>query len=292
MKRDRVTRRDTSGRTHLVVRHDVDGHPQGLALSEPLFNEPWQDEVAVASASTALGVLRQGRTRERAAELGLNAMAGASTIIDGMLRQSSGSALACRPGCVHCCYQAVGVSPPEVFAIYHYLSFSVSHEARQRTFQRIREMDEQTRGLEPAQRLAPEFPCPFLQEQRCSIYEVRPLACRGKNSLDADACERSLHDVETRQRFLAGTFSVPCFVEPVRVFHAVAAGVQLALDGLFGLTASPLELTRAMRVLIDDPEAITEAWLAGKDAFAEAKGADMSQDARILELSGRKAPER
>jgi hypothetical protein len=176
-----------------------------------------------------------------------------------------------------------------VFTIHNYLMSSVSDDVRQRSFERIRQADQRTRGLS-SRELAPEYPCPFLQEGQCSIYEVRPLACRGKNSLDAKACEQSLHDPEIRQRFLAGTFSVPCYLEPIRAFHAVAAGTQLALDELFGLSMQPLELTRAMRVLIDDPGGVSEGWLSGKDTFAEARGANMSADPHIVRLSGKKTP--
>jgi len=57
------------------------------------------------------------------------------------------------------------------------------------------------------------------------------------------ACERSLHDPATRAAFLAGTVSVPCYLEPMAAFQAVTAGLQLAIDQLHGLEATPLELT-------------------------------------------------
>ena len=117
---------------------------------------------------------------------------------------------------------------------------------------------------------------------------MRPLACRGKNSLDAAACERTLRDPEARAEFTAGKLAVPCYREPIRAFHAVAAGVQLALEELHRLHARPLELTAAMRVLRDDPEGIPQRWLVGEDPFAEARGGDPSDDPRIRELSGRR----
>ena len=45
-------RRDAQGRAHLVVHRDDLGRAQGLSLSEPLFNDQWQNEVAVAAANT------------------------------------------------------------------------------------------------------------------------------------------------------------------------------------------------------------------------------------------------
>src|SRR4029077_8029706 len=93
---------------------------------------------------------------------------------------------------------------------------------------RVRDADDRTRGMSPAERQSPDHPCPFLEEARCSIYEARPLSCRGTNSLDAGACERTLHDPAARAALLAGTQSIPCYLEPIRAFHAVTAGFQLA----------------------------------------------------------------
>lgn len=288
-KREGPVRRDAEGRAHLVIQRDGYGRPVGLALSQALFNEQWQNDVAVAAASTAHGMLAEGHTLEQAVALGRNAMAGTSKIADGALARSAERPPACRAGCAHCCHQAVGVTPPEVFAIYEHLRATRAAAALAVVVGRIRDADDRTRGLSPAARLSPDLPCPFLEDARCSIYEVRPLSCRGTNSLDAAACERTLRDPEARAALLAGRESIPCYREPIRAFHAVTAGVQLALDQLHGLEAQPLELTAAMRIIADDPDGVPAAWLGGKDPFAAARGGDNSADPRIRELSGRLA---
>jgi len=280
-------RRDAQGRAHLVIHRDDQGVPIGLALSRPLFHEPWQNEVALGAANTAHAFLDQGHTVEQAVALGRSAMAGTSRIADGLLRRSPDRAPACRAGCAHCCHQQVGVSAPEVLAIYDHLRTTRSPAELEVTLQRLRAADDRTRGMTAAQRLSPDLPCPLLDEQQCSIYEARPLACRGTNSLDAAACERNLHEPEARAAFLAGDSAVPCFIEPIRAFHAVAAGVQLALDDLHGLEVLPLELTAALRILADDPETVPQRWLAGQDPFQAARGGDNSDNPRIRELSGR-----
>jgi hypothetical protein len=281
--------RDAAGRTHLVVSRDAAGNVARLALSRPLFQHAWQNDLVVAAASTTHGLLRRGETLENAIELAQNAMAATSKITGAMLARETEKKLACHDGCAHCCYQAVGVSAPEAFAIYAHLRRTRSPEELDTTLRRVRATDDRTRGMPPAQRLSPDLPCPFLEAERCSIYEVRPLACRGKNSLDAAACERTLHDPEARSELLAGKLGVPCFLEPIRTFHAVAAGVQLALSELHGLGAEPLELTAAVRLIADDAEAVSRAYFAGEQPFAAARGADNSGDARISELSGRRS---
>jgi hypothetical protein len=279
--------RDAQGRTHLLVHRDAQGRTYRLTLSRPLFNDKWQNDVATAAASTAHGLLTEGHTLEKAVELGRSAMAGTSKIAEGALRLSPDHAPACQPGCSHCCYQAVGVTAPEVFAIYDQLRRTCAPAELDAVVRRIRDADDETRGMTSAQRLSPDLPCPFLNGEQCSIYEVRPLACRGKNSLDAGACERTLRDSEARAKFLAGSASVPCFLEPIRAFHAVTAGLQLALHELHGLYTLPLELTAAMRIVVDDPEAVPRKWLAGEDPFEAARGGDTTDNPLIRELTGR-----
>jgi Fe-S-cluster containining protein len=287
-KNQPAIRRDAEGRAHLIVQRDGFGSPVGLALSQALFEEQWQNEIAVAAANTAHTMLGAGHTLERAVALGRNAMAGTSKIVDGALARSPERPPACRAGCAHCCHQAVGVTPPEVFAIYDHLRATRAPDELAAAVARIRDADDRTRGMPAADRQSPDLPCPFLEQSRCSIYEVRPLSCRGTNSLDATACERTLRDPEARAALLGGTESIPCYLEPIRAFHAVTAGVQLALDQLHGLEAQPLELTAAVRIMADDPDGVPAAWLGGKDPFAAARGGDNTADPRIGELTGRR----
>jgi hypothetical protein len=67
------------------------------------------------------------------------------------------------------------------------------------------------------------------------------------------------------------------------------AGMQLSLHELEGLQVLPLELTAAVRIMVDDPETVPQKWLAGEDPFHAARGGDSSNDPLIGELSGRKA---
>jgi hypothetical protein len=282
-----AVRRDAEGRAHLVIQRDGSGRAVGLALSQAVFKDAWQNDVAVATAATAHAMLGDSYTPAQAAALGRSAMAATSKIVDGALAQSPERPPACRAGCAHCCHQAVGVTPPEVFAIYQHLRATRTPDELMALAEIVSATDDQTRGLSAADRLSPTFPCPFLRDARCSIYEARPLACRGTNSLDAAACERNLRDPAARAAFLRGETSVPCYLEPLRASHAVTAGLQLALDQLHGLEMLPLELTAAMRVMFEDPDGAPQRWLGGKDPFAAAHGGDMTDDPRIRELSGR-----
>jgi hypothetical protein len=285
-RQERVVR-DGQGRAHLAIVRDATGVPVRLALSAPLFNEEWQNGVALAAASTAHGLMSERRTLGQAVAVAERAMRGTSQLVDGMLARAPLGELACRAGCGHCCHQVVGATAPEVLAIYEHLRTTRTPDELARVASRIVDAEEKARGLTQDERTSPELPCPFLEEERCSVYEVRPLACRGKTSLDAAACERTLREPEARAAYLAGALTVPCYVEPLRAFHAVSAGVQLALHELHGLRTSPLELKAAMRIVVDDPDGVPARWLAGEDPFEGARGADGTDDARLTALSGR-----
>lgn len=261
-----------------------------LALAAPVFQDAWQNELALGAASTAHATLAESHTREGAAALGRKVMDATSKLIDGLLAKAGERPVACQSGCAHCCYQAVGVSVPEVLALEAHIRATRTPQQLDELVARVRAADDLTRGLSSAQRLSPELPCPFLglEDGRCSVYEARPLACRGTNSLDAKACAELLHEPSARAAFVAGDRTFPCYLEPVRAFHALSAGLQLALDELHGLETKPLELTAAMRILFDEPERVADDWLAGRDPFQAARGADSTDNPRIAALSGRR----
>jgi len=283
-------RRDEEGRLHLVVQPDPRGGAPSLALADPVFDDAWQNDLALAAASAAHAALAAAHSREGVAALGRTIMDATSKLIDGLLSKAGDRPVACQSGCAHCCYQAVGVSVPEALALEAHVRTTRTPEELEALVARVRATDDRTRGLSSAERLSPELPCPFLDEGtgRCGVYEARPLACRGTNSLDAEACAELLREPAARAAFVAGERTFPCYLEPLRAFHALSAGLQLALDELHGLETKPLELTAAMRILFDDPARATEEWLAGRDPFQAARGADSTDNPRIAALSGRR----
>ena len=217
-----------------------------------------------ATASTAHAMLAEGHTPEQAAALGRNAMAGTSTIADGVLAQSPDRPPACRAGCAHCCHQSVGVTPPEVFAIYEHLRATRTPDELDAVVQAPSRRRRQHAGHGRR-----STGCRRICRARSWSTRAARSTRRGRSPAGARtrwtraACERTLRDPAARAAFLAGTVSVPCYLEPIRAFHAVTAGLQLALDQLHGLEAPPLELTAAMRIMADDPETVPAA-VAGR----------------------------
>lgn len=80
--------------------------------------------------------------------------------LDGFLTEDiarTGRTPACLKGCACCCSQPIPVTPPEIIAIALHLNRSGYPEKKQ---------------------LPPPADCIFLKNGSCSIYPVRPIACR------------------------------------------------------------------------------------------------------------------
>ena len=265
-------RRDAQGRVHLVLQRDPVSGRESVALRAPLFREAWQDELSVGTANTAREVLRGAPSVLRTVELARKAMAATSKLGEAVLSHAPPGTVACKAGCDHCCYQSVGVTPPEALAIAAHLRETLTREALAAVASLLAERARVARGLSSSERFSPDHPCPFLEHGQCSIYEVRPLGCRGMNSLDAEECKTRLRDPEARAAFLARGSGGQSIMEPIRAFHAISAGLQLSLSELYGLDMRPLELTLALDLLLNGPESSPVEWMRGKRPFESALG--------------------
>ena len=168
---------------------------------------------------------------------------------------------ACTEGCAWCCYLGyASISVPEAVAIADHLRDDLDEEMRTRIEARVDASIEAAEGLGPEARWRAREPCAFLDVDRgrCRVYEVRPLRCRGWNSLDADACEQSYRrrddavDVPSnRLRFVLGANT--------------EEGQALAF-GDTGRDARRGEMAQAVRLALDEPE-LAARWGRGEAVF-------------------------
>ena len=281
-------RGNTAGRrVHLKLVSDHGSGEPRLELALPVFAEDWQNRLTLATANTAFGLLRQDRSLSATSQLGKKAMEATSTLTASLLSRAPEGALACREGCAHCCHQRVGVTVPEALAIFATLEATRSPAELGGLGERVERAYRATRGLTRDERNSPEHACPLLDNGLCSVYEVRPLACRGAHSTDEQACRSKLHDREQRAAYERGELPGHSFVEPVRAVHAISAGLQLGLHEGLGLDMRPLDLTAALHVLLSEAaETKAQRWFEGSPAFAEAYGGDATDDQGQVELSG------
>jgi Fe-S-cluster containining protein len=97
--------------------------------------------------------------------------------------------LACSEGCSHCCCKpGVLVSVPELHRILDYVDRHYDEDERQALATRADNYMKALDGQSPHAATDVVVPCPLLTHERCAVYELRPLTCRGYNSTDATAC--------------------------------------------------------------------------------------------------------
>lgn len=176
------------------------------------------------------------------------------------LEQAPPSTVACKSGCSYCCRALkVSVSLPEVFLLkLHVMSLPAAESLALR--QRIADIYSRTRDNNAQERLLQHESCPLLVDNRCSVYEVRPLSCRAAVSLDADACRRAYAGEKVAINM------------PLSYFKALKATslLLLATMSAAGLDCRAYELNAALHIALAEPNA-EERWLDGENVFAVAE---------------------
>lgn len=112
----------------------------------------------------------------------------------------TGKTVSCQAGCSACCYQLIPLSVPEAL----YLMAHIRHFPKQRQMKTIDRFQEVYRAVTDHNlveklnaidddKSKPEglsigrdyfelgIPCPFLEDQSCTIHEIRPIVCREYN---------------------------------------------------------------------------------------------------------------
>jgi Fe-S-cluster containining protein len=177
--------------------------------------------------------------------------------------------IACQSGCSFCCYLYASATAPEIFSIVRRLRSTKSAER----LAKVRAGCEPLKGLDVDARHGAKIPCPLLTDNRCSIYEVRPIACRMCVSMSAAACEAAFHGSDED------------IARPAAHLYA-GANARLALNAAIESTGRPdhsYELGEALAVALTMPDAEAR-WLAGEDVFAGCQ-IDSSRDAELVARS-------
>lgn len=167
--------------------------------------------------------------------------------------------LDCKPGCAWCCHRVVLATIPEVLSIHSHVDLNFSDQEKKDLDVRL---DKYSSNWDRAELAKSRVPCPFLVNDLCSIYEVRPLSCRGMNSVDVSTCV----EIEKNPNTASPRASLPAQ-------HALAEAVILgerkalffeALDPALVDLGQAMHLTRRSITPID-------SYLSGRDEFANAK---------------------
>jgi len=172
------------------------------------------------------------------------------------LLERDNSRIECGAGCAACCHQDVEATIPEAILV----AAQIGGAADPRHDAILAEAE--ASSSDAAQKLGPR-PCPLLQENRCSVYDVRPLACRAVFSPSAKKCNDSLVRVqrgETSSATIAEIYAGPLFMS-----RGDQAGV-LGICKDLGLQYDVVHLARTVAMILRDPGTV-ERWLAGETVF-------------------------
>jgi Fe-S-cluster containining protein len=161
--------------------------------------------------------------------------------------RTTGPQPACQAGCAHCCHLRVEATEPEVFHIAKHLRAQPAEALADALSALHRHVA--TAALNPTN--PARQACSFLVDDRCSIYPVRPAACRKAHSLSAPHCAEQSHTIPQNLRLLVDA-------------EALMAGTALAYRDQ-PLPASAHELNAAVLAALNDPAAQAR-WYQGDAA--------------------------
>ena len=85
----------------------------------------------------------------------------------------------------------------------------------------LEEVDAITRDMLDKERATTRLRCPFLDQDRCLIYPVRPMRCRAHYSPDVELCRRN---------YLGQRKTTPVLSEPALLHQSLRMGMRLGLE--------------------------------------------------------------
>ena len=165
----------------------------------------------------------------------------------------------CSEGCSYCCYQWVSLSALEVFAIAHYVREHLSGSEVDALVAELRAYKDEFLRQEAGKIFS--LKCPLLVNDLCSVYESRPLICRGVASLDVEQCRLGKEDPNSGVQ-------VPYIGPMVQISAALRQGVCTGMNSM-GLGQEQVVLGLALLIALDD-ETAEQRFLNGERVFVDA----------------------
>jgi Fe-S-cluster containining protein len=150
--------------------------------------------------------------------------------------------LDCKKGCAWCCSDLVLATAPEILAVFAYIQSNFTDAEKEALSERV-ESYENTVCPQRKNALALiQEPCPLLVNNECSAYEARPLACRGRNSTNVEACRMWSESPGEGP-------PVPYYVAQRLIARAAEKGLEYGIGD-----RAKYELGQSLKLLIEDPK--------------------------------------
>ena len=195
---------------------------------------------------TALHHLDSNRTRPFIISFISNLHRGVDSVVRAATHE--GEQLDCKAGCSHCCRVRVEALEPEIFLIAKELK-KLSPEKLDELTGRLRNHAATINGVSVFDH---HITCPFLENNLCSIYQIRPAVCRKAHSFDVEKCKSPGSEI-------------PQSLEIALKSEALMKGTADAYHRI-KLSASGHELGQAVFHVLTD-ETAESRWCAGEEIF-------------------------
>lgn len=126
-------------------------------------------------------------------------------LIDSFIKRCnhSGVNVDCKKGCEFCCHQPVFANVHEMLLVVHYIKHHFEVGELQSVREKARIKCEKTDVTTLHELMKHSHPCPLLKNGSCSVYPVRPMACRIYLSSDVNSCIRRFEHTEDGTHFPA-----------------------------------------------------------------------------------------
>jgi Fe-S-cluster containining protein len=100
-----------------------------------------------------------------------------------------GKPIKCEKGCSWCCYQPVYMTTQEAILIFEFIHQTKDQQQLKNILSKAKSKYKKTKGLSEEKKQTIREACPFLVDGSCSVYPVRPMACRIYLSSDKESCK-------------------------------------------------------------------------------------------------------
>ena len=176
----------------------------------------------------------------------------------------------CHKGCSWCCRQLVAVTAPEAIYAARFVRATFDHAGIQALRNRLVDHVVDAAGLSSAERVDRNIPCPFLEDDICSIYDARPIQCRAVYSESEAFCRRLLDErADVEAQLEAKEISDPFLMVPLVLHNSVQVGMAGAL-GHSGNKTELLDLVASMKIALGNAD-IAKSWLNRRPVFEAAR---------------------
>lgn len=99
------------------------------------------------------------------------------------------NAIACSKGCSACCHTRVEIKALDAIAMARSLALTLTAKECANLQMRCEQQAKYTARMTRNEKFRKQVACPFLKDDLCSIYDIRPLTCRSYFSTNREICD-------------------------------------------------------------------------------------------------------